>query len=342
VILCGGSALPPSATRALTSQFGVPVAQGYGLQETSPSTHCDSLRSPKLGSSGHPVAGTDCRIVDVDTRVVLPVGAKGEIQVRGPQLMMGYLGRELAHDVDPDGWFSTGDVGYVDPDGALFVTDRIKDVFKCDNWLVSPMEIEQVVLSHPAVADCVILDYPDKLSGSVVYALVVPRADDLDPPELAGFVASRLPYYAHLRHIELVSRIPRSPNGKVQRRALREQVHARREAQSITLSQNRRPPMFTFINRFTVTGDAVEFERLLGQITAHMIAQPGFRSHRLYQSAQNNSVYTEIAEWDSADAHKQATSGADFREPVREVMKHATADPSPFVLRSEHDIAVAK
>ncbi|RJQ86843.1 antibiotic biosynthesis monooxygenase family protein [Amycolatopsis panacis] len=94
--------------------------------------------------------------------------------------------------------------------------------------------------------------------------------------------------------------------------------------------------MFTFINRFTVTGDAAEFRRLLGQITAHMTAQPGFRSHRLYQSARDEAVFTEIAEWDSAEDHQRATAGKGFREPVGEAMKHATAEPAPFVLRAEH------
>lgn len=337
VILCGGSALPLPSTRALTGRFGVPVVQGYGLQETSPSTHFDSLSCPKTGSSGRPVAGTDCRIADVDSRAVLPVGEKGEIQVRGPQLMLGYLGREPGEDVDPDGWFSTGDVGYVDAEGVLFVVDRIKDVFKCDNWLVSPTEIERVVLSHPGVADCVVLDYPDEFSGSVAYGLVVPKEAGLNPAQLAEFVAERLPYYAHLRHVELTDRIPRSPNGKLQRRALREQVHARNTDGAKEIDrQDRSTTVFTFINRFTVTGDATEFRRLLGQITAHMTAQPGFRSHRLYQSARDEAVFTEIAEWDSAEDHQRATAGKGFREPVGEAMKHATAEPAPFVLRAEH------
>jgi len=226
-ILSGGSALPAAPARALAQHFGVRVVQGYGLQETSPSTHFDNLDQPRAGSCGLPLAGTGCRIVDVDTGTVLPVGSKGEIQVRGPQLMKSYLGRERAQDIDADGWFSTGDVGYVDADGYLFLVDRIKDVFKCDNWLVSPTEIEEVLRRHPRVADCVVVDYPDELSGAVAYALVVPSADGADKAVLTEFVATRLPYYQHLRYLDFVSEIPRSPTGKIERRRLRDQVRLR-------------------------------------------------------------------------------------------------------------------
>ncbi|MFD2468870.1 class I adenylate-forming enzyme family protein [Amycolatopsis silviterrae] len=233
-VLCGGSALPLFATNALSQQFGVPVAQGYGLQETSPSTHFDDLDAPTLLSSGRPVAGTDCRIVRIGEgvdREVLPVGEKGEIQVRGPQLMLGYHDRDRARVVDAEGWFSTGDVGYVDSSGRLFVSDRIKDVFKCDNWLVSPTEIERVLRRHPQVADCAVFDFPDTFSGAVAYALVVPRrvggGEPPDPAGFAAYIAERLPYYEHLRDVELIDAIPRSPTGKVQRRELRARAVAR-------------------------------------------------------------------------------------------------------------------
>ncbi|MFD7828507.1 class I adenylate-forming enzyme family protein [Kitasatospora sp. NPDC059803] len=223
-VLSGGSTLPPRTTTALSEHFAVPVVQGYGLAETSPSTHFDLLDRPTTGSCGPPVAGTGCRIVDVRTGAVLPTGEKGEIQVKGPQLMLGYLGAGHGEAVRPDGWFSTGDVGRVDEEGRLTVVDRIKDVFKCDNWLVSPTEIERVLMRHPSVADCVVFDYPDELSGAVAVGLVVPMGDDVDPAALAGFVNARLPYYEHLRHLWLAESIPRSATGKVQRRDLRDRL----------------------------------------------------------------------------------------------------------------------
>ncbi|MEU9016660.1 class I adenylate-forming enzyme family protein [Actinomadura sp. NPDC048394] len=221
-VLCGGSALPPPTTRALAEQFGVPVVQGYGLQETSPSTHFENLDDPKIRSSGPPVAGTDCRVVHLDTRQVQPVGAEGEIQVRGPQLMKGYHDRPAAEVTDAEGWFSTGDIGRIDADGHLFVLDRVKDVFKCDNWLVSPTEIERVLLGHDGVAECLVFDHPDEVSGAVAHAIVVPARDGVEAAELAGFVAERCPYYEHLKYVDLVEAIPRSATGKPLRRQMRE------------------------------------------------------------------------------------------------------------------------
>jgi long-chain acyl-CoA synthetase len=223
-ILSGGSTLPPAAAIALSQHFGVPVVQGYGLAETSPSMHLGNLERPKLGSCGPLTPGAQSRIVDVDTGAVLPVGGRGEIQVRGPQLMRGYLGRSLSQDVDADGWFATGDVGYVDDEGYLYVVDRIKDTFKCDNWLVSPTEVERILLRHPAVADCVVLDYPDEFRGAVAYAIVVSNDPLASPADLIEFTNSQVAYYEQLRHVELATSIPRSPTGKVERRALRESV----------------------------------------------------------------------------------------------------------------------
>lgn len=223
-ILSGGSALPAKAAATLARHFGIPVVQGYGLQETSPSTHFDNLDEPRARSCGLPLAGTDCRVLNVDTRALVPVGCKGEIQVRGPQLMKGYLGRERAQDISAEGWFSTGDIGYLDSDGYLFIADRIKDVFKCDNWLVSPTEIEDVLRRHPGVADCVVVDYPDELSGAVAYGLVVPSDSGVDKAVLTEFIAAQLPYYQHLRYLDFIPDIRRSPTGKVDRRKLRDQV----------------------------------------------------------------------------------------------------------------------
>ncbi|MEV4636653.1 class I adenylate-forming enzyme family protein [Actinoplanes sp. NPDC049548] len=232
-ILSGGSALPPTAAATLSAHFGVPVAQGYGLAEASPSTHFDRFGEHRPGSCGRPVAGTGCRIVHVDDRTVLPAGEKGEIQVRGPQIIRAYLNEPETPVVDPDGWFSTGDVGYIDTDGYLFLVDRIKDVFKCDNWLVAPTEVERVLARHPEVAECVVLDYPDEARGAVAAALVVPRVAGADIADaVTAFVADQVPYYQRLHVVELVDRIPRSQNGKIMRRELRELLLELRPLQS--------------------------------------------------------------------------------------------------------------
>jgi long-chain acyl-CoA synthetase len=222
VILSGGSALAPAAARALTDHFGVPVMQGYGLAETSPLTHCDEPPWPRYGSVGPPVAETGCRIVDVATRAVLPPGDKGEVQVRGPQVMQGYLDTTEPSPIDADGWLSTGDIGRIDEDGYLFLIDRIKDSFKYDDQLVTPAEIERVVATHPEVADCVVVDTPDAVHGAVANALVVPRAAGVTEDDITAFANARLPVYQRLAQVVLTTSIPRGPGGKTRRGPLRE------------------------------------------------------------------------------------------------------------------------
>ncbi|MFE6049469.1 class I adenylate-forming enzyme family protein [Kitasatospora sp. NPDC056446] len=222
-VLSGGSALPQAAAETLADHFGIPVLQGYGLAETSPVTHTGVIDDPRAGSVGPVVAGTECRIVEVDTRAVLGPGERGEVQVRGPQVMTGYLDPALPTGIDADGWFSTGDVGRVDEDGFLYLVDRLKDVFKHDNWLVSPVRIEEELARHPAVADCAVVDRPDGLGNGVAHAFVVVRPDGgpdvLD--RIADFVNGRVAYYERIRHITALDTVPRSPNGKILRAELR-------------------------------------------------------------------------------------------------------------------------
>jgi long-chain acyl-CoA synthetase len=238
MIASGGSALPAAAAETLSRHFGVPVFQGYGLAETSPLVHSAGPDDPRPGSVGPPVVGTESRIVDVETCAVLAPGNRGEVQVRGPQVMRGYL-FDTSSPVDADGWLSTGDVGYLDEAGHLYLVDRLKDVFKCDNWIVSPSEIEHVLARHPRVAECAVTDCPDEFSGAVAYAFVVPAthgdahrgadgtsaAADLAAADLVAEIMAavncQVPYYKQIRHVSLVPKIPRSPAGKIQRKDLR-------------------------------------------------------------------------------------------------------------------------
>ncbi|MET9507500.1 class I adenylate-forming enzyme family protein [Streptomyces flavidovirens] len=236
-IASGGSGLPVQAAARLTQRFGIPVFQGYGLAETSPLTHSDDPDHPRHGSVGRPVAGTRCRVVDVESRAVLPSGSVGEVQVCGPQVMKGYVGGPDGTGLEPDGWLSTGDVGRIDEAGRLFLLDRLKDVFKCDNFLVSPSEVELVLGRHPRVSESVVVDLPDGFGGAVAGALVVltteagagasteaGRAAVL--AEVLETVNARLPYYQRVRRAQAVDAIPRSGNGKIQRRLLREELLA--------------------------------------------------------------------------------------------------------------------
>ncbi|MGW0534435.1 class I adenylate-forming enzyme family protein [Streptomyces sp. NPDC003032] len=232
LIASGGSALPVPAARALTERFGVPVIQGYGLAETSPLTHSDDPADPVHGSVGRPVRDTECRIVDLESRAVLPAGSLGEVQLRGPQVMKGYLGLPDGSGTDGAGWFTTSDVGRIDQSGRLFVVDRLQDVFKCDNFLVAPLEIERTLARHPRVRETVVVGVPDERRGAVAAAQVVlteGASPDLDLllGELTAYVAERLPYYQHLHHVEFVPGIERSGNGKIQRRLIADEFAAR-------------------------------------------------------------------------------------------------------------------
>ncbi|WP_432840384.1 class I adenylate-forming enzyme family protein [Dactylosporangium sp. CA-092794] len=225
VVRTGGTDLKPSTASALSAHFGVPVIQGYGMVENAALTHSDKRERPKLGSVGPAVLQTQCRVVDIDTRVPVPAGRRGEVQVRGPQVAVGYLGSDEPL-VDADGWLSTGDVGYQDEDGYLRLVDRLGDLFKVGNELVSPTEIERLLTTHPAVRDCAVVDYPDPILGRVPYALVVPRDRSAATPlaEIAAFANRQLPPHQRIRHITTIATIPGADFGKVQRRQLREQL----------------------------------------------------------------------------------------------------------------------
>ncbi|ASW54609.1 class I adenylate-forming enzyme family protein [Plantactinospora sp. KBS50] len=224
-MFCGGSALPEPVARRLGAHFGIPVLQGFGLAEASSMTHLDRPDRPRPGSAGVPAADTGARVVDVESRAPLEIGQVGEIQVRGPQLMAGYA--DGTPGVDPDGWFSTGDVGRIDADGHLYLVDRLKDVFKCDNELVSPSELERVLATHPAVRDCAVVDRPDPLHGAVPVALLVldvPVTADADEvaDSVLAYANGRLAAFQRIVTARVVETVPRTPIGKIARRALRE------------------------------------------------------------------------------------------------------------------------
>lgn len=225
-VLSGGTALSPTAARTLGATLGVPVVQGYGLAELSPLSHCQEPRRPRIGSVGPAVPGTECRVVAPGTGTPLAPRARGEVQVRGPQVMAGYLDDTLPTPVDADGWFSTGDVGYRDEEDVLFLVDRLDDVFKYDNELVSPSGIEETVGRDPRVADCIVAGWPDPVHGALVWAGIVLR-DPTDPglPDVVDSVVeranARLNDFEQIRRAEVLDAVPRNHAGKPERRPLR-------------------------------------------------------------------------------------------------------------------------
>jgi long-chain acyl-CoA synthetase len=197
---------------------------GYGLTETSPTTHVHPDEAPRPGTCGTPISDTEQRIVDAETGRDLPPGEAGELLIKGPQVMRGFWGHpEATAEVLREGWLHTGDIGFVDPDGYLTVVDRKKDMIKYKAYPVAPFELEEVLMQHPAVADCAVVGAPGPDGFEVPKAYVVLRPGARgDADELMAFVADRVAPYKKVRQVEFVREIPRSPSGKILRRLLKE------------------------------------------------------------------------------------------------------------------------
>lgn len=229
-IFSGAAPLGQELARTCSERLGCAVIQGYGMTETSPATHLSSKEHNKPGSVGLCVPNMECRLVSVETGEDVGVGERGEVHVRGPQVMKGYLGRPeaTAQTVDADGWLHTGDVAYVDEDGFFFIVDRAKELIKYKAFQVAPAELEAVLLTHRSVADAAVIPSPDDEAGEVPKAFVVIKdGHGLTEDEVLGFVAARVAPYKKVRRVEFVSQIPKSPSGKILRRLLVERERER-------------------------------------------------------------------------------------------------------------------
>jgi acyl-CoA synthetase (AMP-forming)/AMP-acid ligase II len=224
-IFSAAAPLGAELERGVAARLGCRVKQGYGMTEASPATHMaphDAARG-KCGSVGLPVPNTDCKIVDVETGAELGANREGEICVRGPQVMKGYLNRPeaTAETVDSEGWLHTGDIGYADSDGHFFVVDRKKELIKYKGFQVAPAELEALLVTHAAVADAAVIPSPDAEAGEVPKAFVVLKTDRAaSADELIAFVAARVSPHKKIRLVEFVEQIPKSPSGKILRRVL--------------------------------------------------------------------------------------------------------------------------
>ncbi len=221
MILSGAAPLSESLQNACAERLGCQVKQGYGLTESSPVTHCNPDDRIKPGSIGPAVRSTEYRVVDYVSGADLGPGGHGELLVRGPQVMRGYLNQPAAtaNTVDRDGWLHTGDIGYADDDGYFYVVDRLKELIKYKGFQVPPAELEAVLVSHPAVADAAVVPFPDEESGEVPKAFIVLKGD-ASAEQIMDYVAGRVAPYKKIRMVELVDQIPKSPSGKILRRVL--------------------------------------------------------------------------------------------------------------------------
>jgi acyl-CoA synthetase (AMP-forming)/AMP-acid ligase II len=221
---CGAAPLAGSLERQAADRVGCRVAQGFGMTESSGVIATTYPSRPRVGSSGQLLPGTQARVVDPETGADVPRGVPGEIWFRGPQAFKGYLNQPeaTAATLTPDGWARTGDLGHIDDDGYLFLSDRIKELIKVKGFQVAPAELEALLCTHPQVADAAVIGRLDERCGERPVGYVVARGA-LDREALKSWVAERVSDYKQLADVVLCDAIPKTPSGKILRRVLRAQ-----------------------------------------------------------------------------------------------------------------------
>ncbi|HEY8923821.1 MAG TPA: AMP-binding protein [Polyangia bacterium] len=217
--MAGGAPLPTSVTRAVEETFGCALSSGYGMSEVGGGiTQTPIEVSPKPGSVGPALPGSELRIVDLGTGQALGVDVSGEVAVRSPSVMRRYREDEEATRaaLSADGWLLTGDIGYLDSEGHLFLVDRKKELVIRSGYNVYPREVEEILRSYPGVADAAVVGIPDEEHGEEVAALIVPAPGHApDPEAVKAFARERLAAYKYPRRVVVVADLPRSPTGKV-------------------------------------------------------------------------------------------------------------------------------
>ncbi|XP_011432313.3 uncharacterized protein [Magallana gigas] len=202
------------------------IRQGYGMSETSPVVMTDPPNNKQYGSIGHPIPATTVKLVDPTSgNDISTPGKEGEIWVKGPQVMKGYIGQpeSTADVITKDGWFKTGDVGYYNTEGSYFVVDRIKDIIKYKGYQIAPAYLESILMSHPGVREAAVVGEPVGVNGEIPKAFVIPSSP-MSEETLVNFVNEQVAPYRRLRGgVVFTDHIPKSPSGKILRRFIRSQ-----------------------------------------------------------------------------------------------------------------------
>ena len=220
----GGTALVKATAERWEALTGCRIVEGYGLTETSPvaSTNPYGIQA-RLGSVGMPVPGSIMKVIN-DDGAELGLGERGELCVKGPQVMKGYWNNPeaTAEVLDAEGWFRTGDIAVIDPDGFVRIVDRKKDLIIVSGFNVYPNEIEDIVMAHPKVANCAVIGVPDERTGEAVKLFVVPRDGGVSVEELKAYCKENFTGYKVPKQIVLRDALPMTPVGKILRRELRD------------------------------------------------------------------------------------------------------------------------
>jgi long-chain acyl-CoA synthetase len=229
--ISGGAPLPSEVKVAFERGTGCRLVEGYGLSEASPVTNCNPIAGVnKTGSIGLPLPGTTIELVSLeDGQTPVPTGERGELCVRGPQVMKGYWNRpEETAATLRDGLLHTGDVAYMDEDGYFFIVDRIKDLILCSGFNVYPRNVEEAIHLHPAVAEVVVGGIPDAYRGQTVKAWIrLKDGETLDAEGLRAFLQDKLSTIEQPKQVEFRDELPKTLIGKLNRKALLEEEAAK-------------------------------------------------------------------------------------------------------------------
>ncbi|MFJ3772365.1 AMP-binding protein [Streptomyces sp. NPDC090075] len=223
--ICGAAPLDEALAERAEKRIGCVIRQGFGMTEASPGTHCahdEVFASTPAGAAGQLLPNTEARLVDPVSGEDVPPGESGELWVRGPQVMAGYLAnpQATAQALTDEGWLRTGDIARVDEHGYFFVVDRLKELIKYKGYQVAPAELEALLLTHPDVTDAAVVAMPHPTGGEAPKAFVV-TSGAVDPQELLDWVAARVAPYKRIRAVGFIDAIPKSPAGKILRRRLK-------------------------------------------------------------------------------------------------------------------------
>ena len=226
LISSGAAPLGQELEQACADRLNCQIYQGYGLTEVAGASHVNTIPVPsdKVGAVGQVVPNTYSKIIDTESGKELGINEQGEVLIKGPHVMKGYLNNEEAtkHCIDEDGWFHTGDIGYADEDGYFFIVDRVKELIKYKAYQVAPAELEAILVSHEAIADAAVIPSPDEEAGEIPKGFIV-LSSEISAEEIMKFVAEQVAPHKKIRKIEIVDEIPKSASGKILRRVLVEQ-----------------------------------------------------------------------------------------------------------------------
>ena len=227
-VFSGAAPMGAELSNAVGKRLECISLQGYGMTELSPVSHVTPATAAVAGASGQALPNTSCRIVDIDTGADLPAGQDGELWIKGPQVMLGYLNNPTATaaTITEDGWLRTGDIARIDENGYMFIVDRLKELIKYKGFQVAPAELEAALVALDGITDAAVIGLPDPEAGELPIAFIVAGDGAPDTDAIMAHLGRTLAHYKQLHQIHIVPEIPKSASGKILRRVLRDRIAA--------------------------------------------------------------------------------------------------------------------